>query len=319
MLAALTSRSAADNVSYLELMLTPDGGASARIGPTVQPTDLPRWREQLLAAGLRDRVVSATKERLDAAEARRREVQRCGTPDADAGCAVTVRYVAQVGRAAAPQVVFAQVVAWFELIAGAEPRVVSLNLVQPEDDPTAVRDFALHMQMLDYLHRTYPAVPITLHAGELTGGLVPPPALSSHIRDSVRLGHAKRIGHGAGIIFEREPLALLRELAQKKVLIEVALSSNDPILGVRGRQHPLRLDLRYGVPVAIVTDDMGVARSSHTQEFVKAVVEHGLDYVTLKRLIRNSIEYSFVDAATKKQLRANLERAFRVFEQGRSS
>jgi adenosine deaminase len=68
------------------------------------------------------------------------------------------------------------------------------------------------------------------------------------------------------------------------------------------------------VPVALVTDDMGVSRSTHTLEFMRAVTDHGLDYPTVKRLVRNSIEYSFADAATKTRLRADLERAFAEFE-----
>ena len=74
---------------------------------------------------------------------------------------------------------------------------------------------------------------ITLHAGELTEGLVPPETLRFHMRESVRIGHASRIGHGAGVMYEDDPLGLLREMASKKVLVEVALSSNDLILGVR--------------------------------------------------------------------------------------
>jgi len=144
----------------------------------------------------------------------------------------------------------------------ADPRVVSLNLVQPEDDPIAVRDFSLQMSMLDFLHTQYPAVKITLHAGELTEGLVPPETLRFHIRESIRTGHASRIGHGADVMYEDDPLALLREMAAKKVLVEIALSSNDLILGVRGARHPLNTYLKYGVPVALVTDDAGVSRST---------------------------------------------------------
>jgi adenosine deaminase len=68
------------------------------------------------------------------------------------------------------------------------------------------------------------------------------------------------------------------------------------------------------VPVALVTDDGGVSRSTLTLEFRKAVDERGLDYRTLNRMARNSLEYSFADAATKARLRADLEEAFRAFE-----
>jgi adenosine deaminase len=143
---------------------------------------------------------------------------------------------------------------------------------------------------------------------------VPPAALRFHIRQAIELGHARRIGHGVSVMSEDDPYGLLREMAARKVLVEIALSSNDQILDVRGDRHPLRLYLKHGVPVAIVTDDMGVARSTHTQEFAKAVEEHGLDYPALKRMVRNSLEYAFVDAATKRTLQTALERDFIVFE-----
>jgi adenosine deaminase len=138
-------------------------------------------------------------------------------------------------------------------------------------------------------------VPITLHAGELAEGLVPREGLRSHIRTSVRQGHARRIGHGVSVIHEDDPLDLLREMAERRVLVEIALSSNDVILSVRGAHHPLATYLRYGVPVALVTDDEGVLRSDLTREFRRAVEEQGVDYPTLKRMVRNSLQHAFVE------------------------
>jgi adenosine deaminase len=94
----------------------------------------------------------------------------------------------------------------------------------------------------------------------------------------------------------------------------VALTSSDLILGVRGSRHPLQAYLKYGVPVALVTDDAGVSRSTLTLEFRKAVDDQGLDYVTLKRLARNSIAYSFADEPTRARLTTELNVDFRAFE-----
>jgi adenosine deaminase len=226
---------------------------------------------------------------------------------------VTVRYISQVLRAGPPEQVFAQILAGFEL-ATRDPRVAGVNLVQPEDDPVAVRDFSLHLAMIDFLRGLYPSVRVALHAGEITGGLVPPEVLRFHIRESIAKGHALRIGHGVDVMQEDDPIGLLREMAAKKILVEVALTSNDVILGVRGKRHPLGLYLQYGVPVALASDDLGVSRSTHTREWVRAVEEHGLDYATLKRLVRNSIAHAFVDAPTRTRLTQDLEGAFLRFE-----
>jgi hypothetical protein len=294
MLAEVAHRAADEQVSYLELMLTPDGGVAAQRGRAAGwDLNLAALRNTLLATGFRDAVVNEARQRLDRAEARLRDVLACGSAKPDIGCTVTLRYISQVARAGPPEAVFAQMLSGFEL-ARADPRIVGLNLVQPEDDPTAVKDFTLHMSMLDYLHRLYPEVRITLHAGELTDGLVPPEALRFHIRQSIDLGHARRIGHGVAIMFEQDAPGLLREMAAKRILVEIALTSNDVILGVRGARHPLMTYLEYGVPVALVTDDAGVSRSSLTLEFRKAVEEHDLDYLALKRMVRHSLEHAFV-------------------------
>jgi adenosine deaminase len=316
MLAEVAARAAAERVSYLELMLTPNGAATRLRGRAAGwDPDLGRLRERLLADGFQD-VVAEARRRIDVAEARQRNLLRCGEKADAAACQVSIRYISQAGRAGVPEQVFAQLLAGFE-IGMQDARFVGVNLVQPEDDPTAVRDFSLHMSMLDFLHGKYPGVPIALHAGELVEGLVPPETLRFHIRASVRTGHARRIGHGGGVMYEDDPLGLLREMAAKRVLVEVALSSNDLILGIKGARHPLSMYLKYGVPVALVTDDAGVARSTMTLEFRKAVEEHALDYRTLKRMVRNSLEYSFADEATKRRLRSGLEEAFRVFERRR--
>ncbi len=314
MLAEVTSRAAAEHVSYLELMVTPDGGVSQRLGHDAGWTpDFAQMRAKLLASGWSE-VFAQAKQRLDAFEARRRALLKCGSSGADPGCLVTVRYIAQVARATPPEEVFAEILAGFELCTK-EPRVVGLNLVQPEDAPIAVRDFELHMKMIEYLRQYYPGVHISLHAGELADGLVPPEVLRFHIRDSVRIAHAERIGHGTDVMQEDDPDAVLRELAAKRVLVEINLTSNASILGVKGARHPLRTYLQHGVPVAISTDDYGVARSSHTLEFLRAVQEQHIDYLTMKRMVRNSIAYAFADAETKARLTRDLDNAFRQFEQ----
>jgi adenosine deaminase len=329
MIAEVSARAAAERVSYLELMLTPDGGAAAAAGAAAEwNPDFGKLRTALLAGDFAAVVVAAARQNLERAEARRRELLNCGDDrSAEAsrnggsprGCDVTIRYLAQVSRSASPQVVFAQMLAGFLEASAGDLPIVGLNMVAPEDNPVALRDFRLHMSMLEYLRREYPSVRISLHAGELTGGLVPPESLRFHIRASVETAGAARIGHGVDVMYEDGAPGLLREMAAKHVLVEIALTSNDFILGVAGKHHPLSAYLRAGVPVAIVTDDPGVARSSETDEFEKAVEDQGLDYSTLKQLARNSIEYAFVDQATKARLRRDLEAAFTTFEKLQTS
>ncbi len=296
MLADVAQRAAAGHVRYLELMLSAGGGAVRALGAEVGwDDDWGRLRRRLLDAGVREALVDARAE-MDRAETRRDEALGCGGPGAAPGCGVTVRYVVQVLRAFPREQVFAQILAGFEL-ARMDGRFVGLNLVQPEDDPVAMGDYSLHMRIIAFLRELYPEVPVALHAGELVEGLVPPSGLRFHIREAVEVAGARRIGHGVDVLQEDEPDALLREMARRRVLVEINLTSNDVILGVRGARHPLRTYLDYGVPVALSTDDEGVARSEMSLEYRKAVLEQGVDYPTLKAMARNSLEYAFVEGA----------------------
>ena len=87
-------------------------------------------------------------------------------------------------------------------------------------------------------------------------------------------------------------------MAQRRVMVEICLSSNDLILGVSGSQHPLATYMQYGVPVALATDDEGVSRSEISREFLKAAEDQGLNYFQLKAMARNSLQYSFIGGAS---------------------
>jgi adenosine deaminase len=138
-------------------------------------------------------------------------------------------------------------------------------------------------------------VHLTTHAGELALGLVPIEGLRYHIRDSVLVAGAERIGHGVDIAYERDASDLMKTMATRGVAVEICLTSNDVILGIRGRQHPLRLYLAHGVPLALATDDPGVSRDDMTNQYMRAVEDQGLKYEQLKQLVRNSLEYAFVE------------------------
>ncbi|HEV8048883.1 MAG TPA: adenosine deaminase, partial [Terriglobales bacterium] len=293
-LAEAASRAAEDHLQYLELMHTADAVQSGQLGAKLGwDDDFARMREKLLSGGLKEIVIS-TRKRLDDDESTMRSVLKCGTPQASPGCNVKIRYLYQVLRGLPQEMVFAEILFGFEL-AQADPRFVGLNLVMPEDWYVPMHDFELHMKMLDYLHGLYPKVHISLHAGELAMGLVPPEGLRFHIRESVERGHAERIGHGVSVMNEDRPLDLLREMAKRKILVEICLTSNDLILGVKGNAHPLPIYLRYAVPVALATDDEGVSRSDMTHEYVRAVQTYDfLGYKELKRMARMSLEHSFL-------------------------
>ena len=317
MLAEVVSRAASQKLSMVALLLAPDKGEVGRFVTEhkfVVGQDFAAARKSLLDAGL-SQVVERSRGNLDSFEKRMREVLKCGAPQADKGCDVTVRYQYEIHRGLSPDVVFTEMVAAFEL-ASADPRVLDVNPVMPEDGFVELRDFDLHMKMIEYLHGAYPKVHLSLHAGELWQGLVRPNELRDHIRKSVEVGHAERIGHGVDVMFEDDPVGLLKEMASKKIAVEINLTSNDMILGVGGMEHPLAMYLKVGVPVTISTDDEGVARSDITHEYMKLMREHDVTYSQVKQMVRNSLEYSFLPASERAEAQRRLERDFVKFETG---
>ena len=289
----IATRAAAQNEQYLEVLFTPDFSVAVKLAAENHWNGDPAaMRQALLGAGLRSNIAIDRAE-LDAVELRRNALEHCGTPDATAACGVKIRYLFQVLRGASPEQVFAQTLLGFEL-ASVDPRVVGINFVQPEDGYLAMRGYATQMTMLRYLRTEYPNVHLSLHAGELTPGLVPPEGLLSHIRQAVEVAGADRIGHGVDIAGETGSAELLRTMHDRHIAVEINLSSNDAILGVFGANHPLSLYRAAHVPFTLSTDDEGVSRIDLTGEYVRAVVDQHLDYADLKHSARTALGHSFL-------------------------
>jgi adenosine deaminase len=323
----LATRAAAQNEQYLEIMETPDFSAAAELGnkigwpetvtindfaipedyPAGAPTSshvrttsagqLAQFRSRLLSDKSFQDNIALDRKQLDDALAAREFIERCGSPNATEACSVKIRFLYQVLRGFPPQQVFAQTLLAFE-VASVDPGVVGLNFVMPEDGYLSMSQYHRQMLMLDYLHSVYPKVHISLHAGELAPGLVPPDGLRFHIREAVDLGHAERIGHGVDVMYENEPQSLLKEMATRHIMVEINLTSNDVILGVVAPWHPLPIYRAAGVPVALSTDDEGVSRIDLTNEYTRAAMEFNLSYLDLKSSARTSLEHSFLPGAS---------------------
>ena len=97
------------------------------------------------------------------------------------------------------------------------------------------------------------------------------------------------------IPWEENAKELLKFMNLNKIAVEICLSSNEIILGVKGGEHPFSLYKKYNVPMIICTDDEAVSRSNITKEYLKAVKNFDLNYSELKNLSRNGLEFSFLE------------------------
>lgn len=295
----LTRRVAAgDRLSYLELDHNPEALDAYTMATGNVPLDeaglATRYAQELPGiAAVRTKGSAQMAE--DEANANRQ--LGCATPHPDPACRVSLHYMTYALRALPPAAVFRQLMLGFALT-HQDPRFVGVNIVQPEDWPVPLRDYDLHMAMFRFLEGKYPGVHRSLHAGELARGLVPPRDLSDHIAKAIAVGGAQRIGHGTDIAYEDQAAQTMVRMARDGIAVEINLSSNDVILGVKGADHPLQLYRRFGVPFVLSSDDQGVLRSDMTNEYVRASRDQGLRYAELKTAARASLEYSFMPGAS---------------------
>ena len=227
----------------------------------------------------------------------------------------TMRYQNFVLRFMEPVDLFKNLVIAF-LSANESKLVAGVNIVSPEHGENSMKDYWLHMVMFKYCHSKFPDVKYTLHAGELTLGLVQPEDLTWHINSAIYTAGANRIGHGVDIAYEANSYDLLRYMAKNNIPIEINLASNEFILKVKEGRHPFTLYKEFNVPIVISTDDAGILRTNLTEQYVLLAKRYpDVSYEKIKQYVYNSINYSFIqDVSVKKQLLKDLDNRFKFFE-----
>jgi adenosine deaminase/adenosine deaminase CECR1 len=192
--------------------------------------------------------------------------------------------------------------------------IVGVNIVGPENGVVAIRDYTLHMKMFRFLKQRLPTVKLAMHSGELVLGMVPPEDLQFHIREAIEIAGASRIGHGIDMFYERNAFELLQKMKELNVVVEVVISSNAFILGVKNDAHPMLVYKAHGVPLVIATDDAGVSRSTLSNEYLMFSDRYKPSYAELKTLVYNSIRFSFLSESEKQEQLEKLDARFADFE-----
>ncbi|MBA5688378.1 adenosine deaminase [Rugamonas apoptosis] len=306
-LQRLKLRAIQENLSYIETIF--------ELAPFTHNDDFDRGA---LAHGVTDAALEAYSAQLEHEQGYQQWIAsyldnlKTGSAGID-DARFTMRFQPFVLRFLSPSQVFASMVASFRL-AAMSPQIVGVNIVGQESVNVSMRDYAMHMQMFKFLKAKYPTVKLALHAGELALGMVPPEGLTFHIKDAVEVAGASRIGHGMDIAHESNPLAIMKTMHDKGIAVEVNLSSNDFILGIKGAAHPVTLYRKYGVPFVLATDDAGVSRNNLSGEYVLYAARYRPDYAQVKKLSYDSLRYSFLAPADKQRLLKALDGKFAQFE-----
>jgi adenosine deaminase len=140
---------------------------------------------------------------------------------------------------------------------------------------------------------------ITAHAGEWGG----PESVRAAINDL----NPERIGHGVRAI---EDLALVDEIAEKGVVLEVCPGSNVALgLYPDWRAHPIAELDRRGVRVTISTDDPPFFHTTMAREYDRLAGAFDWDKGQFMRIARGSLDAAFCDGDTKARVGKLLEAA----------
>lgn len=295
LLADVIERAADQQEHYLEVMVIPDNAESAQFGRLIkEENSYEKKRALLLKDNAFRKNIDNTIAESQAIINKTRTILNCEATPHSAQCAIKVNLIYYVLREQPIDNLFAQAVNAFESVTHSRGALIGVNLVQPEDGIISLRDYRKHMAIFNYLHQNYPQVHITLHAGELAPETVPPKELRYHIHEALQVGQAERIGHGVDISYEDHSDETLHHMAKHHIPVEINLISNQKILNISGKKHPLNDYLAHHVPVVLSTDDEGVLRTDLTRQYVEAVIEHGLNYPVIKQINRNALTYAFI-------------------------
>lgn len=312
-LQALKERAIAENVLYLETMLKSapaiDKPERAKTLNALNADSSDREMEAAFQAYL-DFLGSDSASKAAVEEyARSHETAATGINDGS----FMLRFQAYVSRNSEPAKVFSGLYAAFAAVQQSA-LIVGVNLVGPENGYVAMRDYSLHMKMLRFLRQRFPETKLSLHAGELVLGMVPPEGLKSHINEALNIAGALRLGHAVDIAHETDAYQLLEQMKTGDVAVEINLTSNAFILGVDYEAHPLQLYRRYNVPYVISTDDAGVSRNNLSNEYLLFTSRYKPSYDELKAVVYNSIDYAFLNDDEKAGARLELDKRFAAFE-----
>lgn len=137
---------------------------------------------------------------------------------------------------------------------------------------------------------------LTAHAGEWRG--------PQSVRDALALG-VTRIGHGIRAV---EDPALLRELAERGVTLEICPGSN-VALGVvpSWKAHPIARLADAGVRVTVSTDDPAFFHTSLSREYQRLADTFGWAEDEFRQMNLWAVDAAFCDEATKIRLRKELQ------------
>lgn len=182
---------------------------------------------------------------------------------------------------------------------GDENFIVAIDIVNDEDRSYSL---ARYEDRVRKIIAENPGLHLTLHAGESLSGE------NGEIEIALRCG-IERLGHGFNLYRYPE---LEEEIRRKGICMEICPVSN-AALGYCAdfAEHPAADYRKAGIPLVICSDDPAYqAEEPLTGDLLAVTVGWDLSLEDVRQLCRNSIEYSFLETASKSRLLDYWEKAW---------
>jgi len=134
---------------------------------------------------------------------------------------------------------------------------------------------------------------ITIHSGEDSD--------AEHVRHSIEVLGAERIGHGIRSWDDPEVIQLIKE---RNVHLELAVTSNWLTKTVPSiEEHPIRKFYEAGISISINTDDAHLMGINLLHEYELVADKFGLARDDFMKINRDALEHSFLPNEIKRKIR----------------
>lgn len=136
----------------------------------------------------------------------------------------------------------------------------------------------------------------TVHAGEF--------APASGMMEAIENLPIQRIGHGVQVIHSPETMAIIKD---RDIALEICPSSNIK-LGLFNdfKSHPFPQLMEAGIKISLNSDDPPFMGTTLAKEYERTQNAYGYSDDIMKAITAMAIDCAFVDAATKKELKAKI-------------
>lgn len=207
-----------------------------------------------------------------------------------------VRFIVAVDRTKDNSEVNAELAMGFSMLNKYPRYIVGINLIGPEDNESSRDLFDIQIGAINSLvtKDDSKGCNVIIQAGKLTPDIAIPAMLIGRIKAGAGLPFCKRVSNAVSILWEHDAKKQLRKMSVDRIAVELCLSVQDKMLGLKGSGHPALLYKKSNVPIVLCTEMEGVTREGLSKQYFKAMREIGFTYEVIKAINRNGLEYSLL-------------------------